>query len=203
MDGAGTGPLVLVRDSRDVRLADCNAAAVAGPLVGVEGESCAAVDLAGLAGRGGADAAAVADGVPIGAIVPAGGPCRYSELQVLQMADPGRELSLSVALSNEGRAGFVKTTATVDGMQAGGRWLWLGEGESRTVRFRTERLYAGGLHEVRVADCVATTRIAATPASFQFLEPVRVVPGPAAGEPSASWCVTSVGRAARSRCRSR
>lgn len=192
VDGAGTGPLVLVRDSRDVRVADCNAEAVAGPLVGVEGESCAAVDLAGLAGRGGADAAAVADGVPLGAIVPAGGPCRYSELQVPQMADPGRELSLSVALSNEGRAGFVKTTATVDGLPAGARWLWLGEGESRTVRFRTERLYAGGLHEVRVADCVATTRIVATPARFQFLEPVRVAPG-TGGRRTFSIVVRNVG----------
>ena len=28
-----------------------------------------------------------------------------------------------------------------------------------------------------MAECVATTRIAATPARFRFLEPVRVVPG--------------------------
>ena len=175
VDGAGTGPPVVIRDSRDVRLTGCEAA-VAGPLVSVEGESCDAVDLAGLAGRGGAEAA-VADRVPNGAIVPAGGPCRYSDLQVPPQAEPGRELSLSAALSNEGRAGFVKTVATVDGQLAGGRWLWLGEGESRTVRLRTERLYKGGLHEVRVAECVATTRIAATPARFRFLEPVRVVPG--------------------------
>ncbi|MDD9989372.1 MAG: glycosyl hydrolase family 28-related protein [Spirochaetaceae bacterium] len=175
VDGAGTGPPVLIRDSRDVCLAGFEAA-VAGPLVSVEGESCGAVDLAGLAGRGGVEAA-IAGGIPNGAVVPAGGPCRYSDLQVPPHAEPGRELSLSAALSNEGRAGFVKTVATVDGQPAGGRWLWLGEGESRTVRFRTERLYKGGLHEVRVAECVATTRIAATPARFRFLEPVRVVPG--------------------------
>ena len=174
VDGAGAGPPVVIRDSRDVRLAGCEAA-VAGPLVSVVGESCDAVDLAGLAGRGGVEAA-VADGVPNGAIVPAGGPCRYADLQVPPHAEPGRELSPSAALSNEGRAGFVKTVVTVDGQPAGGRWLWLGEGASRTVRLRTERLYQGGLHEVRVADCVATTRIAATPARFRFLEPVRVVP---------------------------
>ncbi len=191
VDGAGAGPPVLIRDSRDVRLAGCRAAA-AGPLVGVAGGSCAAVDVAGLAGGGGSDAVAVDDGVPAGAIVPAGGPCRCSDLRVPPTADPGRELPLSVALSNEGRAGFVKTTATVDGLHAGGRWLWLGEGESRTVRFRTGHIYQGGLREVRVDDCVATTRVAATPARFRYLEPVRVVAG-SGGRRTFSIVVGNVG----------
>ena len=174
VDGAGAGPPVLIRDSRDVRMAGCGRA-VAGLLVGVEGESCADVDLAGIAGREGAEAVAVSAEVPAGAMVPSGGPCRYSDLQVPPMNDPGRELPVSVALWNEGRAGFVKTTATVDGRHAGVGWLWLSEGESRTARLRTEPLYRGGLHEVRVHDCVAATRVAATPARFRFLEPVRVV----------------------------
>ena len=192
VDGADAGPPVLIRNSRDVRLADCSAAGIAKPLVGVEGESCAGVDVAGLAGRAGAEAVALADEVPASAIVPAGGPCRYSDLRVPPKADPGRELPLSVGLSNEGTAGFVKTTATVDGLPAGGRWLWLGEGESRTLRLPTERLYKGGPHEVRVANCVATTRIAATPARFRFLEPVRVVPG-SGGRRTFSVVVRNVG----------
>lgn len=192
VDGAGAGPPVLVRDSRDVRLAGCSAAADAGPPVGVEGESCAGVDLTGLAGREGAEAVAVAEEVSAGAMAPPGGPCRYSDLCVPPMADPGRELPVSVAVWNEGRAGFVKTTATVNGRHAGARWMWLGEGESRTLRFRTEPLYRGGLHEVRVDDCVATTRVAATPARFRFLEPVRVVAG-SGGRRTFSIVVRNVG----------
>ena len=201
VDGAGTGPPVLIRDSRDVRLTGCDAA-VAGPLVSVEGESCDAVDLAGLGGRGGVEAA-VADRVPNGAIVPAGGPCRYSDLQVPPQAEPGRELSLSAALSNKGRAGFVKTVVTVDGQLVGGRWLWLGEGESRTVRLRTERLYK--------AD---STRSAWATARLRPGSPLRLrafsswsrcgwLRGMAGGESSTSWCATSVGSGGPSRCRSR
>ncbi len=108
-----------------------------------------------------------------------------SVLEMEREIDPGTALTIKVRLRNEGSAGAFLLKVTEDGKILGGRWVFLGPGECRTVAFETEPIYRSGRHAMRVGSVLETVTVRETPCTLTYPGPLEL--RLEEGRPEASW----------------
>ena len=108
-----------------------------------------------------------------------------SVLEMEREIDPGTALTIKVRLRNEGGAGAFLLKVTEDGKTLGGRWVFLGPGECRTVAFETEPIYRSGRHAMQVGGVPETVTVRETPCTLTYPGPIEL--HLEEGKPEASW----------------
>ena len=98
---------------------------------------------------------------------------------------PGTALTIKVKLKNEGSAGAFLLNVTEDSKILGGRWVFLGPGERRTVAFETVPIYRSGNHALQVGSVLETVTVREMPCTLTHPGPLEL--RLEEGKPEASW----------------
>ncbi len=108
-----------------------------------------------------------------------------SVLEMDRKIDPGTALAIKADLKNEGEAGAFLLKVTEGDQTLGGRWVYLGAGEQRTVAFQTEPIYRSGKHEVEVGGVSEAVTVRDVPCALAYPGPFELVVED--GQPELTW----------------